>query len=134
MKFSLLGTVIFVLIVTSACSRQTTSNVPSQATPGSPQTAAATPAPDEFAATRVIFKEQCSKCHMENGEGGQVTVDNKKLRVPSFKQGHALKHTDEDFVDQITTGGDGMPAFKGKLKPAEINELVRFVRKEFQGK
>ena len=63
-----------------------------------------------------------------------VTIDGKKLRVPSFKSGHALKHSDRDFVDQIVTGGDGMPAFKGKLDPKQINDLVRFIRKEFQHK
>jgi mono/diheme cytochrome c family protein len=31
-------------------------------------------------------------------------------------------------------GGDGMPEFKDKLSPDEINLLVRFVRHEFQGK
>ena len=62
------------------------------------------------------------------------TVDEKKLKVPSFSTGHALKHTDEDFVEQIVKGGDGMPKFKDKLSPEEINLLVRFVRHEFQGK
>ena len=45
-----------------------------------------------------------------------------------------LKHADEEFVEQITEGDEGMPAFKDKLSPEEMNDLVRFIRKEFQGK
>jgi mono/diheme cytochrome c family protein len=45
-----------------------------------------------------------------------------------------MKHSDQDFVDQIMNGGDGMPAFKGKLQPDQINGLVKLVRKEFQKK
>ena len=108
--------------------------------PGRPASTSASPAasatatPDEFASVRPIYKEQCEKCHGPTGDGGQVTVDGKKLRVPTLKAGHALKHTDEDFLDQIVNGGDGMPAFKGKLQPPEIDGLVKFIRKQFQNK
>jgi mono/diheme cytochrome c family protein len=34
----------------------------------------------------------------------------------------------------IVTGEEEMPSFKDKLKPEEIRELVRFVRKVYQGK
>ena len=123
----------FLTMLAAGCTNQGNSNVISPTTSSSPS-AAATATPDEFAATRVVFKENCSKCHGDSGDGGPVTVDGKKLRVPSFKTGHALKHTDEDFVDQIKNGGDGMPVFKDKLKPEQVNDLVRFIRKEFQGK
>ena len=59
--------------------------------------------------------------------------DGTKLKVPSLREGHALKHPDSDFVKQITKGGDGMPAFGEKLKPEEINDMIRFIRHEFQG-
>src|SRR5439155_22920837 len=54
-------------------------------------------------------------------------------KVPNLREGHALKHPDSEFVKQITKGGDGMPAFGQKLKPEEINDMVRFIRHEFQG-
>jgi mono/diheme cytochrome c family protein len=56
------------------------------------------------------------------------------LKVPSLTEGHALKHDDADYAEQITKGGDGMPAFKDKLSPEEITTMVRFVRHEYQGK
>jgi len=63
-----------------------------------------------------------------------VKVEGKQIRVPSLKRDHALKHTDEQLVETITKGEEDMPSFKDKLKPEEIAELVKFVRKEFQGK
>ena len=94
--------------------------------------AAATP--DELAPTRAIFKKNCSECHGEDGTGGTKTVDGKKLKVPNLRAGHALGHFDEDFIKQITKGGDGMPAFKDKLTPEQVNLLVHFIRHELQGK
>ena len=54
--------------------------------------------------------------------------------MPSLKDEHAVKRTDERMVRLINRGDGPMPPFEGKLKPEEINELVKFVRKEFQGK
>ena len=90
---------------------------------------------DEFATARANFKKHCSVCHGETGSGGPVKLDDgTKLKVPSLREGHALHHKDEEFVKQITNGGDGMPKFGDKLSREEIFDLVRFIRKEFQGK
>ena len=90
--------------------------------------------PDQFATTRVVFEKHCQSCHGEKGKGGPVKLeDGTRLKVPTLCEGHALHHPDSDFVKQITKGGDGMPAFKEKLMANEINDLVRFVRHEFQG-
>jgi mono/diheme cytochrome c family protein len=129
-------TVVIVLLAafSSSCAMDYNTNTATSPTGGPSPLASPTATPDEFAAARTIFKETCSKCHGASADGGPVTVEGKKLKVPSLKAGHALKHSDEDFVDQISDGGDGMPAFKDKLQPNEINELVRFIRKEFQGR
>jgi mono/diheme cytochrome c family protein len=96
-------------------------------------TAGPSSTPDPFAATRVSYDANCRLCHGAKGEGGPVKLeDGTKLKVPSLREGHALRDPDSDFVKQITKGGDGMPAFGEKLKPEEINELVRFIRREFQ--
>jgi mono/diheme cytochrome c family protein len=82
---------------------------------------------------RAIYAKDCQNCHAVDGTGGRVKLeDGKTLRVPSFREGHALKHSDADFRRQIREGGDGMPAFKDKMTPSQIDELVRFVRQEFQ--
>ena len=119
------------LLLMAACQTNKTGNAPNaNKTPG---LAASTP--DPFAATRVSYEKNCKLCHGANGEGGPVKLeDGTKLKVPTFRAGHALRHPDSDFVKQITKGGDGMPAFGEKFKPEEINDLVRFIRHEFQGK
>jgi mono/diheme cytochrome c family protein len=109
-----------------------TANTGTQPSPAASTAATATPTPDEFAETREYYADNCATCHKEDGEGGQVKIDEKRIKVPSFKKGHALTHTDEEFAKQIANGGDGMPAYKEKMTPDEINRMVRYVRKEFQ--
>jgi mono/diheme cytochrome c family protein len=95
---------------------------------------AATATPDAFAASRAVYMKNCKECHGEKGDGGPVKLeDGTKLKVPNLSEGHSLRHPDSDFLKQITKGGDGMPAFKDKLKPEEIDDLIRFIRHEFQG-
>ena len=117
------------LLMGAACSRQPAANS-ENSHPAS--TAAATP--DAFAAARGTFAKNCQRCHGPDGTGGPVKLDDgTKIKVPSLRQGHALRHPDSDYVKQITEGGDGMPAFKDKLKRPEIDELIQFIRHEFQG-
>jgi cytochrome c6 len=85
-----------------------------------------------LAAARVTFADSCALCHKENGEGGLVKIEDKHLKVPALTKGHALGHTDAELAKQIANGGEGMPAFKDKLKPEQINDLVSFIRKQFQ--
>ena len=90
--------------------------------------------PDPFAAVKTIYEKDCKECHGQNGAGGPVKLqDGSKLKVPSLREGHALRHTDAEFAKQINKGGDGMPAFADKLKPEEVNDLIKFIRREFQG-
>lgn len=103
------------------------------ATP-SPATVSPTAAPaDEFADARSTYNAACVRCHQQNGEGGKVELDpDTAIRVPSFKRGHALAHTDADFIRKITNGDDAMPAFGKRLTEEQIAGLVRFIRHEFQ--
>ncbi len=128
-------------LFTLACNNAPSTNQSSGANTGptpasSPSVSAqASPTPaDEFAQTRVIYAESCTVCHGPKGDGGTVTIQKKKLNVPSLKQGHALNHTEEQLAKQISDGGDGMPAFKDRLNQEQIDGLVRLIRKEFQGR
>jgi mono/diheme cytochrome c family protein len=129
MKLCMFAFVIASMLFMNGCSKPVNENV-STATP----VPKATATPDEFALARANYAKHCSACHGDEGKGGIVKVEDTKLKVPSLTEGHALKHLDEDFVDQIENGGDGMPKFKDKLSSDEINALVRFIRHEFQGK
>ena len=120
---------VTVALVGVACSRQPAANN-DNSHPGSTATAT----PDEFAATRGTFAKNCQRCHGPDGKGGPVKLDDgTRIKVPSLREGHALRHPDSDYVKQIKEGGDGMPAFKDKLKQPEIDELIHFIRHEFQG-
>lgn len=119
------------LLLLSGCNKPTAGPIgPASNTPG----ATATATPDEIAMARANFAKHCSVCHGDDGTGGTKTVEGKKLRVPSLKEGHATTHSDEKLAKQITNGDDEMPAFKDKLSAKEIDDLVRIIRKDFQGK
>jgi len=117
------------LAIVSACKTNQTSSSP--AANGNSSSAQATP--DKFAGVRTIYDKDCKSCHGQNGEGGPVKLDDgTKLKVPTFREGRALRHPDSDYLKQITKGGDGMPAFEKKLTPEQMNDLIRFIRVVFQ--
>lgn len=73
-----------------------------------------------------IYRANCAECHGEKGAG----VEGKGI---SFLEGHALDHTEEDFIRQVKYGEeDEMPAFQDKLSEKEIKAVVRYVREEIQ--
>jgi mono/diheme cytochrome c family protein len=128
---------IAIALLTTACTETATpTNTATPRTGASPAASPAAPvAPgDQFATARANYAKNCEGCHGPTGEGGLVRVRDKQIKVPSLKADHALKHTDDQLITIVTNGEESMPAFKEKLNAAEITELVRFVRKEFQGK
>lgn len=131
MKFRRTALLMAVFAIFSAsCSKQTAPTTTNR------NTNAAIPSatPDPLAATRGVFTKDCQSCHGVDGKGGPVKLeDGTRLRVPSFREGHALRHPDSDFRKQIVEGGDGMPSFKTKLSSQQIDDLIKFIRQEFQG-
>jgi mono/diheme cytochrome c family protein len=132
---SLVLTCAAIAFLGAACAKtETPTNRSTAAGTASPSaTTSSTPA-DEFARARTNFAKNCEACHTPSGEGGTATIEGKKIRVASLKAPHAVRHTDEELLKIITNGEEEMPAFKDKLSAEEIAELVRFVRKNFQGK
>ena len=136
MKLILLALMcVAIALVVSACTETATpTNTNTARTAASPAAPAATATPDPLATARANFGKHCEGCHGPNGEGGLAKVDNKQIKVPSLKAEHAIKHTDDQITKMITNGEEEMPAFKDKMSAQEIAQMVRFVRKEFQGK
>jgi mono/diheme cytochrome c family protein len=119
----------FVLLVSNACKTNQTSSTSNNGSPASSST------PDQFAATRGIYEKDCKGCHGDTGVGGPVKLDDgTKLKVPSLREARAVRHDDNEFMKQITKGGDGMPAFDKKLTTDQMNDLIKMIRREFQGK
>ena len=124
-------TCVALSMIVTACTETATPTNTSTTRPAAPSPTAT---PDELAAARANYAKNCEACHGPTGEGGLVKVDNKQIKVPSLKAEHAKKHTDEHIAKMITNGEEAMPAFKDKMTPEEIGALVKFVRKEYQGK
>lgn len=130
---SLALTCVAIALFAAGCTETAT---PTNTSRSASTPAAASPAAsvDQFATARANYKKNCEACHGPEATGGLVKVDNKQIKVPSLKAEHAIKHPDEKLTKMITNGEEEMPAFKDKMSAAEIAEMVRFVRKEFQGK
>ena len=131
-------TCVAIALVTFACTeRAAPENANAYRASGTPP-GSPSPTPsasvDELATARANYTKNCEPCHGESGTGGLVKVENKQIKVASLKADHAIKHTDGELAKTITNGEEEMPAFKDKLSPQEIADLVRFIRKEFQGK
>ena len=132
---------LFIIPAAVACNSntQTSQNANNNARPASNATAnAATPAPtatpDELASAAADYSQFCIKCHKADGTGGAVELDDgKKINVESLRE-HGLKDSDAHLAKQIREGGDDMPAFKNRLDERRINDLVRYVRREFHGR
>ena len=126
---------VAIALVVSACTETpTTTSTNTSRAAASPAAPAATATPDPLATARANFAKNCEGCHGPKGEGGLVKVDNKQIKVPSLNADHAIKHTDDQIAKMITNGEEEMPPFKDKMSQQEIADMVKFVRKEFQGK
>ena len=136
MKLIALALTCVAIALTAAACTETASptNTSSPRPANSPAAAAPAASVDEFTTARANYKKNCEACHGETATGGLVKVEKKQIKVPSLKAEHAIKHTDEQLTKMITNGEEEMPSFKDKMSAAEIAEMVRFIRKEFQGK
>ena len=130
---SLALTCVAIALFAAGCTETATPTNTSTSS-ASPAAPAATASVDEFATARANYKKNCEGCHGPEATGGLVKVDNKQIKVPSLKAEHALKHTDDKITKMITNGEEEMPSFKDKMSTQEIADMVRFVRKHFQGK
>lgn len=98
------------------------------ATANAPATPAGTP--DELAQAVADYKNACIKCHKADGSGGPLKLEDKEVKVPDLRT-HGLKDSDKELAEQIAEGGDDMPPFKTKLDATRINNLVRYIRRDF---
>ncbi len=79
----------------------------------------------EAVAGNEIYRTHCAVCHGENGAG-------EKRGIPLIS-GHALAHSEEEYVKQVENGSPGkMLPFRDKLSPEEIRAVVKYVREEMQ--
>jgi cbb3-type cytochrome c oxidase subunit III len=67
---------------------------------------------------KAIFQSQCSSCHTLKAANASGTIG------PNLDQ---LKPSEAIAQHQVEVGGGVMPAFKGRLSPAQIKAVAKFV-------
>ena len=75
--------------------------------------------------TKSLYKAKCAACH---GVDGNASVIGKKLGARDFSMPEVMKQTDTELTDIVCKGKNKMPAYKEKLKEAEIKDLVGYLR------
>lgn len=125
---------VAILIVLS-CNNDKPTNVEVNSINSAP---AQTPLPaatiDELASGRKVFATNCANCHKDNGTGGEVVIEGKKLNPDDLTSAKIKGFADEKILRYIMNGveDEGMPAFKGKLSEGEMRDVLKFIRVELQ--
>ena len=132
-----LASLALLCFAAAACNSGGTDNhhaANTNATANTNSAASATPAPsaapDELAQAATDYKNACVNCHKADGSGGPFKLEDKEIKVPDLRT-HGLKDKDKELAEQIAEGGDDMPPFGKKLDATRINNLVRYIRREF---
>lgn len=73
-----------------------------------------------------LFKSKCAMCHGADGSGD--TPAGKSMKARDLRSGEVQKQSGEDLEKTINNGKGKMPAYKGKLKEAEIDALVKYIK------
>lgn len=74
-----------------------------------------------------LFEANCNACHIN---GKNKIIPEKNLQRATLEMNGILNK--EAIVYQITNGKNGMPAFGGRLKQSEINDIASYVLHQFQ--
>lgn len=77
-----------------------------------------------------LFRQNCAVCHGQEANGKEVNG----TLIPSLRYGEAATLTEQQIYTQIHDGKLPMPAFKNQLTEDEIRKMVKFVRRDLQGK
>ena len=106
-----------------------------------PQPLASEPGPEPPAASpgQAVYERQCSGCHGIRGDGQGVFAPHLSPRPRDFTQARFRYRstptgqlpTDEDVYRSVAHGlaGSGMPAFQAFLSPADIRDVVTYVKR-----
>ena len=95
-------------------------------------TASAGPSKGNPAAGKTIFMSKCIVCHKADGSGGVKLTGNPTPNWRDAKRMSDPKYNDDYLRDCITNGKtpSGMVAWgkTGQIKPAQIEDLIAFIR------
>ena len=84
-------------------------------------------APNQASDTaQTIFRQNCSKCHGEDGRGD--TDAGKNLKVKNLRSAAVQRLSNKELASVIKGGKSNMPPFKYVMSDDEIKALVAYVR------
>lgn len=75
---------------------------------------------------KTLFHANCAMCHGADGIGN--TPVGKAMHIVDLRSAAVQKNTDAQLTSIIENGKNKMPAFKSKLKPEQVKDLVAYVR------
>lgn len=73
-----------------------------------------------------VYAQMCSRCHGPDGRAN--TPKGRSVGAADLTSNDWLPDTARD-IRIVTRGKKDMPSFKSKLKPAEIEAVVRYIRR-----
>jgi mono/diheme cytochrome c family protein len=73
-----------------------------------------------------IYAQNCSRCHGTDGRA--QTAKGRAVGASDLTSADWLPDTARD-IRLVTRGREEMPSFRGKLKPAEIEAVVTYIRR-----
>lgn len=73
-----------------------------------------------------LFVSNCSVCHATDGSAN--TPIGKTKKIPDLRSREVQAQTDKQLVDIVTNGKGKMMPFKERLTPAEIQQVIAYLR------
>jgi mono/diheme cytochrome c family protein len=116
----------------AACSQSSQAPANSQTGQSSSPATATKSAPSDAEVGAKLYAENCQICHKDTGKGGKdLTIEGKKISPEDLTSDKLKKKSDADLVKEISEGvtDEGMPAFKDKLSPDQMKQIVLHVRR-----
>jgi mono/diheme cytochrome c family protein len=136
MNFLKLLFLVFTAAFAFACAATAPNNssVSKTAEPPAAPSNNASALPAEIADGAKLYKDNCAACHKEDGSGGKMVVEGRKINPDNLATAKMKGFSDEKLARNINEGveDEGMPAFKDKLKEAEVAAIIKHIRTDLQ--
>jgi cytochrome c len=110
---------IVILAVTGAALAQ---SAPAKKAAGGAASAAAA------ARGKTVFQSKCALCHYADNDQKKIGPGLKGLSKRGTFTVNSNKVTDENLKDWIENGDELMPPFKEALEPAQIKDVIAYVK------
>ncbi len=74
-----------------------------------------------------LFKKSCASCHGEDGKGVEKMAKMLKVTIRDVTKLTMTAELSKEWDKVIKDGKGKMPAYKAKLKPAEIDSVLAYM-------